>query len=57
MVVTHVTPIKMLLRQALAGGPRSSTGCTWTWRALRGHFYPDGGACVRLVNDTSHRTA
>ena len=32
LVVSHVTPIKMLLREALDAGPASSTGCTWTWR-------------------------
>ena len=37
---------------------RSSTGCTWTWRASpRCTSSPTAGMCVRLVNDTSHRTA
>lgn len=31
LVVSHVTPIKMLLQLALGVGPRCCTACTWIW--------------------------
>ena len=55
VVVSHVTPIKMLLRDALGAGDSvlyrlhldlASTNVV--------EFYPDGGSSVRLVNDTSY---
>jgi broad specificity phosphatase PhoE len=55
VVVSHVTPIKMLLRAALQGGPEILYRLHLDLAALsEAHFYPDGGASVRLVNDTSH---
>jgi broad specificity phosphatase PhoE len=55
VVVTHVTPIKLLLRQALAGGPEILYRLHLDLASLSiADFYPDGGASVRLVNDTGH---
>ncbi|SEQ09225.1 probable phosphoglycerate mutase [Lentzea xinjiangensis] len=55
VVVSHVTPIKTLLRQALDVGPqflfRMHLDLTGVSVA---EFYPDGHASVKLVNDTSH---
>lgn len=55
VVVSHVTPIKLALQQALAGGPEF---------AFRLHLdlaqisemrrYGDGGVSVHRVNDTAH---
>jgi probable phosphoglycerate mutase len=58
VVVSHVTPIKMILRDALAAGDQflyrlfldpAGVSIVDTW--------PDGGIAVRLVNDTSHIVA
>ncbi len=55
VVVTHVGPIKALLRDALDAGPQfvhrlhldpAGVSIVDTW--------PDGGVSVRLVNDTAH---
>ncbi|MEP9391229.1 histidine phosphatase family protein [Gordonia sp. VNQ95] len=55
VVVSHVTPIKSLLRHALDVGPQllfrlhldlASVSVT--------EFFPDGGAVVRSVNETAH---
>jgi probable phosphoglycerate mutase len=55
VLVSHVTPIKMLLRDALQGGPGVLYRLHLDLAALSiVDFYPDGGASVRLVNDTSH---
>jgi broad specificity phosphatase PhoE len=55
VVVTHVTPIKLLLRTALEGGPSILYRLHLDLASLsEATFYPDGGASVRLVNDTSH---
>lgn len=55
VLVTHVTPIKMLLRDALQGGVGVLYRLHLDLAALSiVDFYPDGGASVRLVNDTSH---
>jgi broad specificity phosphatase PhoE len=55
VLVSHVTPIKMLLRDALQGGPGILYRLHLDLAALSiVDFYPDGGASVRLVNDTSH---
>ncbi|UZJ23620.1 bifunctional RNase H/acid phosphatase [Rhodococcus antarcticus] len=55
LVVSHVTPIKTLLRIALDSGP----GILWRLHldlasVSTADFYSDGGASVKLVNDTSH---
>jgi probable phosphoglycerate mutase len=55
VVVSHVTPIKTLLRQALDAPPHAlyrlhldtASLCTVDW-------FADGQAVVRLMNDTSH---
>ncbi|MFP5020430.1 bifunctional RNase H/acid phosphatase [Pseudonocardia phyllosphaerae] len=55
VVVSHVTPIKLMLRDALDAGDgvlyrmHLDLACTNVVE-----FYPDGGASVRLVNDTSY---
>jgi broad specificity phosphatase PhoE len=55
VVVTHVTPIKMLLRDALAAGPELLYRLHLDLASLsEAHYYPDGGTSVRLVNDTGH---
>jgi broad specificity phosphatase PhoE len=56
VVVTHVTPIKLLLRTALTGGPEILYRLHLDLVSLSvADFYPDGGASVRLVNDCDHR--
>jgi probable phosphoglycerate mutase len=55
VVVSHVTPIKMLLRTGLDAGPALLYRLHLDLASLSEvHFYPDGGASVRLVNDTNH---
>ncbi|MDQ4009500.1 MAG: bifunctional RNase H/acid phosphatase [Actinomycetota bacterium] len=55
VVVTHVTPVKALLRMALDAGPALLHRLHLDLAALSiAEFYPDGAASVRLVNDTSH---
>lgn len=55
VVVSHVTPIKMVLRDALDAGDgllrrlHLDLACTSLV-----DLYPDGGTSVRLVNDTSY---
>lgn len=51
MLVSHVTPIKMLLRTALDAGPSMLFRLHLDLASLSVvEFYPDGGASVRLVN-------
>ncbi len=55
VVVSHVTPIKCLLRMALDVGPSLLFRLHLDLASLSVvEFYPDGNASVRLVNDTSH---
>lgn len=55
LVVSHVTPIKTLLQLALDVGPTLLYRLHLDLASLSiAEFYPDGGASVRLVNDTSH---
>jgi probable phosphoglycerate mutase len=55
IVVSHVTPIKALLRMALDAGPSLLHRLHLDVASLsRAEFYPDGPATVSLVNDTSH---
>ena len=55
VVVSHVTPIKCLLRLALDVGPSLLFRLHLDLASLSVvEFYPDGHASVRLVNDTSH---
>ncbi len=51
LLVSHVTPIKMLLRTALDAGPSLLFRLHLDLASLSvAEFYPDGGASVRLVN-------
>ena len=55
VVVSHVTPIKSLLRMALDGGPALLYRLHLDLASLSiAEFFPDGAASVTLVNDTSH---
>jgi len=55
LVVSHVTPIKTLLRLALDAGPSILYRMHLDLASLSiAEFYPDNGASVRLVNDTSY---
>ncbi|NIL77979.1 bifunctional RNase H/acid phosphatase [Rhodococcus sp. B10] len=55
VVVSHVTPIKMLLQLALDVGPSILYRMHLDLASLSiAEFYPDGGASVRLVNETSY---
>ncbi|MGH3697574.1 MAG: bifunctional RNase H/acid phosphatase [Pseudonocardiaceae bacterium] len=55
IVVSHVTPIKSLLRMALDAAPSLLHRLHLDIASLSiAEFYPDGPATVRLVNDTSH---
>ncbi|APU17061.1 MULTISPECIES: bifunctional RNase H/acid phosphatase [Actinoalloteichus] len=55
IVVSHVTPIKALLRMALDAGPSLLYRLHLDLASLSiAEFYPDGNASVRLVNDISH---
>lgn len=55
VVVSHVTPIKSLLRMGLDAGPSLLFRLHLDLASLSMvEFYPDGNASVRLVNDTSH---
>jgi probable phosphoglycerate mutase len=50
-----VTPIKTLLRLALDAGPTILHRVHLDLASLSiAEFYPDNGASVRLVNDTSY---
>ena len=55
VVVSHVTPIKSLLRIGLDAGPSLLFRLHLDLASLSiVECYPDGNASVRLVNDTSH---
>ena len=55
LVVSHVTPIKMLLRLALDAGPGFLYRLHLDLASLSiAEFYSDGAASVRLVNQTSY---
>ncbi|GAB2760191.1 bifunctional RNase H/acid phosphatase [Salinifilum aidingensis] len=55
VVVSHVTPIKALLRRALDVGPGVFYRLHLDLASLSVvEHYPDGNASVRLVNDISH---
>lgn len=55
ILVSHVTPIKSLLRMALDAGPSMLHRLHLDVASLSvAEFYPDGPATVRLVNDTSY---
>ncbi|BFV59548.1 bifunctional RNase H/acid phosphatase [Kitasatospora sp. CMC57] len=56
LVVSHVSPIKTLVRLALGAPPdslyRMELGAA-SFSAVQ--YYPDGNASLRLLNDTSHQ--
>jgi broad specificity phosphatase PhoE/ribonuclease HI len=55
LVVSHVTPIKTILRLALDAGPGILYRLHLDLAALSiAEFYPDGAASVRLVNQTAY---
>ena len=55
LVVSHVTPIKTLLRMALDAGPGILYRLHLDLASLSiAEFYPDGAASVRLVNQTAY---
>lgn len=55
LVVSHVTPIKMVLREALDVGYPLLYKLHLDLASISvAEFYPDGGSAVRLVNDTAH---
>lgn len=55
VLVSHVTPIKMLLKEGLAAGPGILHRLHLDLASLSVvEFYPDGDASVQLVNDTGH---
>ncbi|WP_343573083.1 bifunctional RNase H/acid phosphatase [Mycobacterium sp.] len=55
LVVSHVTPIKMLLREALDAGPGILYRLHLDLASLSiAEFYPDGESSVRLVNQTGY---
>ncbi|MEU7420634.1 bifunctional RNase H/acid phosphatase [Streptomyces antibioticus] len=55
LLVTHVTPIKTLVRLALGAPPESLFRMELSAASLSAvAYYADGNASVRLFNDTSH---
>src|SRR5205807_1562072 len=55
LVVSHVTPIKLLLRQALDAGSGILYRLHLDLASLSiAEFYPDGASSVRLVNQTEY---
>ncbi|MQY11239.1 Bifunctional protein [Streptomyces sp. RB5] len=58
LVVTHVTPIKQLVRLALGAPPEALYRMELSAASLSAvAYYADGNASVRLVNDTGHLRA
>ncbi|NEC73949.1 histidine phosphatase family protein [Streptomyces rochei] len=55
LLVSHVTPIKTFVRLALGAPPESLFRMELSAASLSAvAYYADGGASVRLFNDTSH---
>lgn len=55
LVVTHVTPIKTLVRLALGAPPESLFRMELSAASVSAvAYYADGNASLRLLNDTSH---
>jgi probable phosphoglycerate mutase len=55
LLVTHVTPIKTLVRLAIGAPPESLFRMELSAASLSAvAYYADGNASVRLFNDTSH---
>jgi ribonuclease H / adenosylcobalamin/alpha-ribazole phosphatase len=58
VVVSHVSPIKLILRDALAAGDTFLHRCYLDPAGLSiVDTWPDGGVAVRTVNDTAHLSA
>ncbi|MFI6283356.1 bifunctional RNase H/acid phosphatase [Streptomyces sp. NPDC051018] len=58
LLVTHVTPIKTLVRLALGAPPESVFRMELSAASVSAvAYYTDGNASVRLLNDTSHLRA
>ncbi|MGW7112650.1 bifunctional RNase H/acid phosphatase [Streptomyces xanthophaeus] len=55
LLVTHVTPVKILVRLALGAPPESLFRMELSAASVSAvAYYADGNASVRLLNDTSH---
>jgi probable phosphoglycerate mutase len=55
VVVSHVSPIKLILRDALDGGPAFLHRCYLDPGGISTvDFWPDAGVAVRAVNETAH---
>ncbi|WP_280073498.1 histidine phosphatase family protein [Gordonia alkanivorans] len=55
VLVSHVTPIKLMLREALGVGPELLFRLHLDLASVSiAEFFPDGGSVVRLVNDAVH---
>ncbi|MFJ9769185.1 bifunctional RNase H/acid phosphatase [Streptomyces erythrochromogenes] len=55
LLVTHVTPVKILVRLALGAPPESLFRMELSAASLSAvAYYADGNASVRLLNDTGH---
>ncbi|MFI5617483.1 bifunctional RNase H/acid phosphatase [Streptomyces sp. NPDC051567] len=55
LLVTHVTPVKILVRLALGAPPESLFRMELSAASLSAvAYYADGNASLRLLNDTSH---
>lgn len=55
LLVTHVTPIKTLVRLALGAPPESLFRMELSAASVSAvAYYADGNASLRLLNDTSH---
>ncbi|MEW2632496.1 bifunctional RNase H/acid phosphatase [Streptomyces sp. NPDC048389] len=55
LLVTHVTPVKTLVRLALSAPPESLFRMELSAASLSAvAYYADGNASLRLLNDTSH---
>ena len=56
--MTHVSPIKLILRDALAAADAFLHRCYLSPTGVSVvDFYPDGGIAVRSVNETAHLPA
>ncbi|MEV8104582.1 histidine phosphatase family protein, partial [Streptomyces sp. NPDC088135] len=55
LLVTHVTPIKTLVRLALGAPPEAMFRMELSAASVSAvAYYADGNASVRVLNDTSH---
>jgi probable phosphoglycerate mutase len=55
LLVSHVTPVKTLVRLALGAPPESLFRMELSAASLSAlAYYADGNASLRLLNDTSH---